>query len=155
MECTGRPHHSIYTGEVPRPTRIGTVLDTCSGSKWFITLDLSNGYWQVEKDDQPKTAFCTTEDIFEFKVMPFRWCNAPATFQRLMDVILAGLQVSSVLGLYYHSWQDVSAASSHSSLSEYEAGLKVVKLSVPFYNPKCNIWATLYHRMALPRTQVK
>ena len=58
-----------------------------------------SGYWQVQvaEKDQPKTAFCTTEGMFEFKVMPFGLCNAPATFQRLMNQVLAGLQWSHCL----------------------------------------------------------
>ena len=73
--------------------RIDMTLDTLAGSRWFSTLDLISGYWQVEvaEADRDKTAFCTTEGLFEFKVMPFGLCNAPATFQRLMDFILAGL----------------------------------------------------------------
>ena len=72
---------------------IDMTLDTLAGSRWFSTLDLVSGYWQVEvaEADRDKTAFCTTEGLFEFKVMPFGLCNAPATFQRLMDFILAGL----------------------------------------------------------------
>lgn len=60
--------------------RIDATLDTLAGSKWFSTLDLLSGYWQVEVDeaDRQKTAFCTTEGLFEFKVMPFGLCNAPA-----------------------------------------------------------------------------
>ena len=72
--------------------RVDETLDTLSGSRWFTTLDLISGYWHVEvnPEDAEKTAFCTHEGLFEFKVMPFGLCNAPATFQRLMDAVLAG-----------------------------------------------------------------
>ena len=79
--------------------RIDDALNALSGSKWFSTLDLISGYWQVEKGktDQEKSAFCTSEGLFEFKVRPFGLCNAPATFERLMDLVLAGLQWSTRL----------------------------------------------------------
>ena len=79
--------------------RVDDTLDTLAGSKWFSTLDLISGYWQVEMspEHREKTAFCTTKGLFEFNVMPFGLCNAPATFQRLMDMVLAGLQWSSCL----------------------------------------------------------
>ncbi len=48
-------------------------------------------------EDRHRTAFTTPEGLFEFKVMPFGLCNAPATFQRLMDLVLAGLIGSSCL----------------------------------------------------------
>ena len=62
-------------------------------------LDLANGYWQVSiaERDQPKTAFVTPDGLFEFRRMPFGLCNAPATFQRLVDRALAGLKWTACL----------------------------------------------------------
>ena len=79
--------------------RVDETLDTLAGSKWFSTLDLISGYWQVEMspEDREKTAFTTPSGLFEFKVIPFGLCNAPATFQRLMDMVLAGMQWKSCL----------------------------------------------------------
>ena len=53
--------------------RIDATLDTLHGSQWFSILDLLSGYWQVEvaETDRPKTAFCTTEGLYQFRVMPF------------------------------------------------------------------------------------
>ena len=66
-------HQDAY----PLP-EIDDTLSTLARSLCFSTLDPVSGYWQVEIDpaDQPKTAFCTTEGLFQFKVMPFGLCNA-------------------------------------------------------------------------------
>ena len=75
------------------------TLDTLAGAKWSSTLDMVSGYWQVEvaDEDKDKTAFCTPDGLYEFNVLPFGLCNGPATFQRLMDLVLSGLQWSSCL----------------------------------------------------------
>ena len=73
--------------------RVDDLLDSLSDAQWFSTLDLRSGYWQVEIDpgDREKTAFSTQNGLFQFRVMPFGLCNAPSTFQRLMELVLAGL----------------------------------------------------------------
>ena len=74
--------------------RIDDTLDMLAGKQWFSTLDLASGYWQVSlsKDARAKTAFATHSGLFQFRVMPFGLCNAPATFERLMDRVLQGLR---------------------------------------------------------------
>ena len=78
---------------------IDTTLDTLASARWFTTLDLLSGYWQVKinENDKEKTAFCTMEGLFQFRVMPFGLCNAPATVQNSIDLVLAGLQWSHCL----------------------------------------------------------
>ena len=79
--------------------KIEECLDTLSGAKWFSTLDLQSGYWQVEMDplDKVKTAFTTRYGLFEYNWMPFGLCNAPGTFQRAMELVMRGLQWKTVL----------------------------------------------------------
>ena len=74
--------------------RIDDTLDMLSGKQWFSTLDLVSGYWQVSlsREAHVKTAFATHSGLFQFKVMPFGFCNAPATFERLMDQVLQDLR---------------------------------------------------------------
>ena len=63
------------------------------GSAWYMTIDLRSGYFQVEisEEDAYKTAFITRRGLYEFQVMPQGMCNSAATFQRLMNLVLAGL----------------------------------------------------------------
>lgn len=69
--------------------------------KWFITLDLVAGYWQVELDPRAKraTAFCRWEGLFQWNVMQFGLYNALATFQRLMIRVLARTYLEEIPSL--------------------------------------------------------
>ncbi|GBN24711.1 Transposon Ty3-I Gag-Pol polyprotein [Araneus ventricosus] len=73
--------------------RIDDTLDALNGSQLFTTLDLKSRYWQVEiqPEDKENTAFTTGQGLWQFKAMPFGLCNAPATFERLMEAVLRGL----------------------------------------------------------------
>ena len=74
--------------------RIDDTIDMLSGSMFFSTLDLASGYYQVKMDpkDKEKTAVATHIGLYNFLRMPFGLCNAPSTFERLMERVLQGLQ---------------------------------------------------------------
>ena len=68
-------------------------MDAMSGARWFSTFDLRSSYHQLamEEEDSDKSAFVCREGQFKFKTMPFGLCNAEATVQRLMDMVMPGL----------------------------------------------------------------
>ena len=80
---------------------INDTLDSLgvASPKYFSTLDLASGYWQIdlEENSKAKTAFIVQDGLFEFNVMPFGLHNAPATFQRAMQEVLRGLNWKFVL----------------------------------------------------------
>ena len=73
--------------------RVDDLLDQLGSSRYFTTLDLASGYWQIRvaPGSREKTAFVTPHGLFQFWVMPFGLTNAPAVFQRLMQTVLMGL----------------------------------------------------------------
>jgi transposase InsO family protein len=75
------------------------AMDALSGCSWFTTIDCKQGFNQVEIEeaDRHKTAFYSTRGLMQFKKMGFGMCNAPATFQRLMELVLSGLNWEEVL----------------------------------------------------------
>ena len=83
----------------PMP-RIDEMLDAIGNAKYISTLDLAKGYWQIPMDQQDceKTAFSSPLGLFQFTVMPFGLSGAPASFQRMMDQTLRGL--NDFVGVY-------------------------------------------------------
>jgi len=74
----------------PLPS-IDTLVDSASGCKLLSFLDAFSGYNQIcmHPRDECKTTFMTELSCYCYKVMPFGLKNAGATYQRLMDRVLA------------------------------------------------------------------
>uniref|UniRef100_A0A8C5E2N5 ribonuclease H n=1 Tax=Gouania willdenowi TaxID=441366 RepID=A0A8C5E2N5_GOUWI len=73
--------------------RMEDCVDHVGAAEYVSKLDLLKGYWQVCLTERAKeiSAFVTPDDFLQYNVMAFGMCNAPATFQRLMNVVLSGL----------------------------------------------------------------
>ncbi|KAL7289564.1 hypothetical protein TKK_0016535 [Trichogramma kaykai] len=74
--------------------QIMEILDQLGKSKYFPTLDLQSGFYQVPIDsaDAYKTAFSTPFHHLQFRRMALGLKGSPGTFQALMDKVLSGLQ---------------------------------------------------------------
>ena len=73
--------------------RIDACFDALGRATFLSTADLRFGFWQTAMDpqDADKTAFVTRKVLYRFKVLSFGLANAPSMFQRIMDLVLAGL----------------------------------------------------------------
>lgn len=94
QQLNSKTRHDAF----PLP-RIEESLDALSGAKWFSTMDLTSGYnpVPVAEKDKMKTAFCTPFGFFELNRMLFGLCNAPSTFQRLMERMFGAQHCQSLL----------------------------------------------------------
>ena len=123
--------------------RIQDYLDNIGKSKRLSKIDLTSGYWQIHVQELsiPKTAFNTRSGKYEFIAMPFGLCNAPATFQRIMNDALRDF-----LGKFVIVYLDDIVIYSDSDL-EHESHLQQVFEALEkhdlFAKPsKCTIGAT-------------
>ncbi|PIK57859.1 putative transposon Ty3-I Gag-Pol polyprotein, partial [Apostichopus japonicus] len=76
--------------------RIDETLEALGGAKYFSSLDLSHGYFQIAMHHEsiPRTAFRVPWGLYEFNRMPQGLCNSPSTFQRIMELIFGDLNLS-------------------------------------------------------------
>ena len=80
--------------------RISETLESLAGVAHYLTFDLNSGFWQVPMDEESKqyTAFTLgSMGLYKCESMPFRLCNAPSTFQRLMQNCLGELNLTYCL----------------------------------------------------------
>ena len=99
------------TDSFPIP-RIDDCIDKVGNSKYVTKFDLLKGFWQVPLTDRAKevSAFATPNGLYQYKVMPFGMKNSPATFQRLVNNIICGLDgcdayIDDVI-IYSDSWSN-------------------------------------------------
>ena len=78
---------------------VDECLDTLAGNVWYSKLDANSAYWQVKikPEDCSKTAFITKYGLFEFARMAFGLCNSPATYTRVINLVLRDLNWKVVL----------------------------------------------------------
>ncbi|MDN6236985.1 MAG: hypothetical protein L0J24_09865, partial [Corynebacterium flavescens] len=74
-------------------TRVDDTFAMLNGAKYFSTIDLKDGFWQIRlhPDSRHKTAFVTRQGVYQWKVMPMGISSAPSAFQRAMVETLSGL----------------------------------------------------------------
>lgn len=79
--------------------RMDECIDSLGDAVIFTTLDCNSGYWQipVQPEDQDKTTFTSHYGTYRFLRLPFGLRNAPATFQRAIDIILSGVRWKTCL----------------------------------------------------------
>ena len=138
-----RKLNAVTTRDVYPLPRIEDALSRLEGSHYFSIMDMQAGYWQVgvQEKDKEKTAFITADGLYQFNVMPFGLSNAPATFQRMMDVLLAGLKWNTCL--VYLDDIVVFSKTIPEHLSRLEAVfLRFREAGLKFKLPKCSFFAT-------------
>ena len=91
--------------------RVDDCIDAIGRAGFITKLDLMKGYWQIPLTERAKeiSTFVTPHGTYKFEVMPYGLKNAPATFQRLMNKLVAGIDNCAVyiddLIIYTDTWE--------------------------------------------------
>ena len=92
--------------------RMDDLIDNVGSARFVSKLDLLKGYWQVPLTAHASviSAFVTPDDFLQYEVLPFGMRNAPATFQRLLNTVLAGVPHCNAylddLVIYTDTWSE-------------------------------------------------
>ena len=113
------------------------TMESMVGARHFSCMDLKSGFWQVKMDEESRqyTAFTVGSiGVYEFLRMPYGLCNAPATFQRLMQNCLGELNLMYTLiylddAIVYSKTEEEHLVHLHAVLEQFmEHGLKAVQM---------------------------
>ena len=110
--CTDyRKINSVTKTDTFSIPRMDDCIDKVGKAKYVTKFDLLKGFWQVPLTDDVKemSAFATPEGLYQYKVMPFGMKNSPATFQRLINKVIADLEdceayIDDVI-IYSETWE--------------------------------------------------
>ena len=92
--------------------RVDDCIDQIGCSQYISKFDLLKGYWHVPLSDRVKeiSAFVTPDGLYQYTVMPFGMKNAPATYQRMINKVVAGMKGCGAyiddLVLYSDDWEE-------------------------------------------------
>jgi len=122
--------------------RMDDCLDSLGDAQFFSMLDSNAGYWQIPiaEEDKPKTAFTCHCGTYQCTRLPFGLCNAPAAFQRAIDMILAGVNWQNAL--VYLDDLIIFSADAESHLSHLDTVLALLgKHGVTLKAQKCHLFS--------------
>nr|XP_024655059.1 uncharacterized protein LOC112430808 [Maylandia zebra] len=136
----------------PMP-RVDELLDRLGTARFFTTLDLTKGYWQIplSAEAREKTAFSTPYGLYQFVTLPFGLFGAPATFQRLMDRVLrphaayAAAYLDDVI-IHSDTWAEHVLRVAAVLESLRGRGSRPIRRSARLDGGRCSIWGTTWGR---------
>ena len=121
--------------------RMDECIDSLGDAKCFTTLVCNIGHWQipVHTRDREKTTFTCHSGIYRFTLMRFGLNNAPATFQRAIDIILSGVKCRSCL--IYLDDVIIFSSSENEHIDHLDGVLSALsRAGVSLKAPKCHFF---------------